>query len=79
MERKVISIRAHTMFGDKMNICVEEHVPKYKVTYKPSNSGERKPGNNEKYIPVWLVCESCMDNKKCFGSEDEIVYVEQLE
>ncbi len=54
-----------------MNLCVEEHVPKYKVTYKPSNSGEN--------IPVWLVCESCMENKKCFSSEDEIAIIETLE
>ena len=67
------------MFGDKMNLCVEEHVPKYRITYKPSNGGEHKPGNDKLYIPVWLVCESCMENKKCFGSEDEIVFVEPLE
>jgi len=79
MEHEVISIRAYTMFGDKMNLCVEEHVPKYKITYKPSNSGEHKPGNNRLYIPVWLVCESCMEKKKCFGSEDEIVFIETLE
>ncbi len=54
-----------------MNLCVEEHVPKYKVTYKPSDGGE--------YIPIWLVCEACMEKKKCFGSEDEIVFVETLE
>jgi len=62
-----------------MNLCVEEHVPKYKITYKPSINGEHKPGNNRSYIPVWLVCESCMENKQCFGSEAEIVFVETLE
>jgi len=71
MEHEVISIKTYTMFRDKMNLCVEEHVPKYKVTYKPGIDG--------KNIPVWLVCESCMENKKGFGSEDEIVLVETLD
>ncbi len=53
-----------------MNLCAEEHVPKYKVTYKPGIDG--------KNIPVWLVCESCMENRKGFGSKDEIVLVETL-
>ncbi len=71
MEHAVISIRTHTMFRDKMNLCVEEHVPKYKVTYKPAKEGQ--------YIPVWLVCEECLDRRKCFGSDDEVVFVEPLE
>jgi hypothetical protein len=54
-----------------MNLCVEEHVPKYKVTYKPGNAGEN--------IPVWLVCEYCMEKRKCFSSEDEIAFVETLD
>ena len=53
-----------------MNICVERHEPKFKVTYKSSKDGT--------YIPVWLVCDICMQDKACFGSEDEIKKVELL-
>jgi len=53
-----------------MNICVEHHHPKFKITYKGSDAGS--------YIPVWLVCGSCMENKSCFGSESEIEKVELL-
>ena len=44
-----------------MNLCDESHEPKYQVTYKSAKGG--------KYIPVWLVCESCMETKRHFGSE----------
>ncbi len=54
-----------------MNVCLEEHEPKYKVTYKPSKDG--------KYIPVWLVCEECLERRKCFGSDEEVIFVEPLE
>ncbi len=54
-----------------MNLCVEGHVPKYKVTYKPAHAGEN--------IPVWLVCKSCMEKRKGFSSEDEIAFVETLD
>ncbi len=53
-----------------MNLCVEEHVPKYKVTYKPAHAGEN--------IPAWFVCELCMEKRKCFSTEDEVVFVETL-
>ncbi len=47
-----------------MNFCEERHEPKYQITYKPAKGG--------KYNPVWLVCESCMENKKYFGNDDLI-------
>jgi hypothetical protein len=53
-----------------MNICEEKHEPKYQVTYKPAPGGQ--------YIPVWLVCESCMENKRHFGSEEQIESVSIL-
>ena len=53
-----------------MNICVENHDPKYQITYKPA------AGSN--YSPKWLVCEGCMENRKCFGSDDLIESVEIL-
>ena len=53
-----------------MNICQEGHEPKYQITYKSAIRG--------KYIPVWLVCESCIENKKHFGSDDEVISVERL-
>ena len=53
-----------------MNICVEHHHPKFKITYRGSEHGT--------YMPVWLVCDVCMQNKLCFGSEDEIERVELL-
>ena len=51
-----------------MNICEARHEPKYQVTYKPAK------GSN--YTPIWLVCENCMENKKHFGSEDQIETIE---
>lgn len=53
-----------------MNVCVEHHHPKFKITYKGSDNGS--------YIPVWLVCDACMQNKSCFGSDDEVEKVELL-
>ena len=53
-----------------MNVCSENHEPKYEVTYKPAKDG--------KYVPIWLVCESCMENRKCFGSEEQIESVKIL-
>ncbi len=52
-----------------MNICVEGHKPKYQITYKPAPGGS--------YVPKWLVCENCMDNRKCFGSE-ELIETEEI-
>lgn len=51
-----------------MNVCEERHEPKYVITYKPAEGGE--------YQPKWLVCEACMENRKCFGSEELIESVE---
>ena len=53
-----------------MNTCVEHHKPKFQITYK---SAEGRDTN-----PVWLVCDICMQNKHCFGSEDEIVSLNTL-
>jgi len=53
-----------------MNVCEERHDPKYQITYRPAKGGT--------YIPVWLVCQSCMDNKKHFGSEEQIQTVSIL-
>jgi len=53
-----------------MNICEERHMIKYHVIYKAAK------GSN--YTPVWLVCENCMENKKCFGAEDQIEIMEKL-
>ena len=53
-----------------MNICEENHEPKYQITYKPAPGGS--------YVPKWLVCESCMENRRCFGSDELIDSVEIL-
>ena len=47
-----------------MNLCEDRHIPKYFVTYKPAKGG--------KYIPKWYVCESCMENRTCFGEKTDI-------
>ena len=53
-----------------MNVCEDRHEPKYQITYKSAKGGD--------YIPVWLVCESCMEHKKHFGSDEEIENVRIL-
>ena len=53
-----------------MNICEERHEPKYQVTYKAAKGGA--------HTPKWLVCENCMENRRCFGAEEEIETVEIL-
>ena len=53
-----------------MNICVEHHKPKFRITYKPAKGRDSNP--------VWLVCDICMQNKLCFGSDDEIQKIELL-
>ena len=53
-----------------MNICQERHEPKYQVKYKPAKGHQQSP--------VWLVCENCLDNRKCFGSNDIIESVQIL-
>jgi hypothetical protein len=50
-----------------MNICEERHTPKYEVTYKGVNGS--------RYNYVWLVCPTCLENKKCFGDKDQILSV----
>jgi len=64
-----------------MNFCEYRHVPKYQVTYKSSKPRYQtalESVTSEKYNPVWLVCESCMENCECFGSQDEIDTIEVL-
>jgi len=53
-----------------MNICVEGHKPRFQIQYKSAK------GRN--YKPIWLVCDICMQNKRCFGSEDEIESIEVM-
>ena len=53
-----------------MNVCEDRHEPKYQITYKSAKGGL--------HTPVWLVCESCMENKRHFGSEDVIESVRIL-
>jgi len=53
-----------------MNICEERHEPKYHITYKPAKCSE--------YHPEWLVCESCLISRNCFGSDQEIETVRIL-
>lgn len=50
-----------------MNICEERHSPKYKIVYRGV------PGS--RYNPTWLVCPICLEQKKCFGNEEEILMV----
>jgi hypothetical protein len=47
-----------------MNICEDRHEPQYQVTYRPAKGRD--------FCPVWLVCESCLVNRRHFGSEDLI-------
>ncbi len=63
-----------------MNVCDYDHEPKYQITYKsakPKYQTTFKSLTDEKYIPVWLVCESCME-KGCFGSQEQIETIEIL-
>jgi len=53
-----------------MDVCDTRHDPKYQVTYISA-----KGSNN---IPVWLVCDLCMENKQCFYDKDQIKSIEVL-
>ena len=53
-----------------MNLCVENHTPKFEITYKSAEG--------RKYTPVWLVCDSCVEHRKCFGADDEIESIKAL-
>ncbi len=64
-----------------MNICEDRHEPKYQITYKsstPKYQAVLDSATSEKYTPVWLVCEDCMENKECFGTQDDIEIMEIL-
>lgn len=53
-----------------MNICKEQHSPKYKVIYK----GAKGSG----YNPTWMVCPNCLENKTCFGDKEQILSVRSI-
>ncbi len=64
-----------------MNICEDRHEPKYQVTYKSAQPKYYNPFESvasRSNAPVWLVCESCMENKECFGTHDDIETMEIL-
>ena len=46
------------------------HELKFEITYKPAKGRQ--------YTPKWLVCESCYENRKCFGSDDVIESVKVI-
>lgn len=54
----------------QMNICEERHSPQYKIIYK----GAKGCRHNH----AWLVCQSCMENKKCFGDHEQILSVIEI-
>ena len=61
-----------------MNVCDVRHEPRYQITYRGARGSKYKQKPNSDYSPVWLVCESCMENKKHFGSEDQVISTEVL-
>ncbi len=54
-----------------MNLCEDRHDKKYLITYKPAKGGT--------YTPKWMVCENCVENKRCFGSEELILSIEKVD
>ena len=60
-----------------MNICDERHEPKYHVTYKTPH-GHNYAHTSNTYNSEWLVCETCMQNKRHFYSDDQVETVEVL-
>ena len=53
-----------------MDVCDTRHEPKYQVTYSPAKGSTN--------YPIWLVCDSCMNNKLCFSDKDQIKSIEVL-
>ena len=53
-----------------MDVCDTRHDPIYQVKYHSAKGGN--------YYPVWLVCDSCMENKLCFGDKEQIESIEVL-
>ena len=53
-----------------MEICDVRHEGKYMVKYQSAK------GRN--YNPVWLVCESCIENKRCFSDKTQIESIEVM-
>ncbi len=60
-----------------MNLCDERHEPKYRVTYKAAH-GHNYAHTVSTYNPEWLVCKTCMQNKRHFYSDDQVKSVEVL-
>lgn len=53
-----------------MSYCNSEHVPIYKITYKPNVTSDS---------PLeWLVCENCFGKEDFFGSSNEIESIVSL-
>jgi len=61
-----------------MNVCDIRHQPKYQITYKAARGRNYTQTTAGSYNPVWLVCESCMENKRHFGSDDQVESVEMM-
>lgn len=53
-----------------MDVCNVRHDPKYQVKYMSAK------GSN--YNPVWLVCDSCMGNKRYFSDKEQIESIDVL-
>ena len=53
-----------------MNTCDDRHEPTFRIIYKPAKGCS--------YKPEWLVCESCLENKRHFGSDDLVESVMPL-
>ncbi len=53
-----------------MEVCDVRHESKYQIIYHSAK------GSN--YNPVWLVCDSCMENKRCFSDKTQIKSIEVL-
>ena len=61
-----------------MNVCDPRHEPRYQITYRGARGSNYTIARATNYNPVWLVCESCMENKKHFGSEEQVISTEVL-
>ncbi len=53
-----------------MNTCNYKHTPTYKITYKGSKGS--------KHTHEWLVCKICVEEKSCFGNNDDILRIVQV-
>ncbi|EGP93667.1 hypothetical protein MY1_0906 [Nitrosarchaeum koreense MY1] len=46
-------------------------MPEYKIVYK----GAKKSN----YTPIWFVCSNCLETKRYFYDENEIIKITQIE